>query len=159
MKGQGQSLTRRYWHDELGFNYRMTNIAAAIGVAQIERLDEVRTRKREIAAFYRGALKDSGVSFQRARSDLDCSEWLVSLLVPAGLDRDRVMEYLRTRGVDSRPVFYCAHEMPMYATGQLLPVSQDIASRGISLPSYPDLSDEQLTQVVEALTAAMKAQG
>lgn len=159
VKGQGQSLTKRYWHDELGFNYRMTNIAAAIGVAQIERLDEVRARKQEIAAYYRGALEGTGVAFQSQPDDLDSSEWLVSLLVPHGFDRDRVMDDLRTRGVDSRPVFYCAHEMPMYATGQSLPVSQDIASRGISLPSYPDLSDEQLVQVVDALTAAMKAQG
>ena len=159
VKGQGQSLTKRYWHDELGFNYRMTNIAAAIGVAQIERLDEVRARKRQIATYYRAALAETGVSFQRLPDDLDSSEWLVSLLVPPGVDLDRVMNDLRTSGVDSRPVFYCAHEMPMYATGQSLLVSQDIASRGISLPSYPDLSDNQLAQVVEALIAAMKAQG
>lgn len=158
VKGQGQSLTKRYWHDELGFNYRMTNIAAAIGVAQIERLDEVRARKREIAAYYRTALADAGVAFQYIPANLDSSEWLVSLLVPVGVDRDRVMEDLRARGVDSRPVFYCAHEMPMYATGQSLPVSQDIASRGISLPSYPDLTDSQLAQVVDALAAAIRAQ-
>ena len=159
VKGQGQSLTKRYWHDELGFNYRMTNIAAAIGVAQIERLDEVRARKREIAAFYHQALADSGVSFQRLAEGLDSSEWLVSLLLPRGLDRDRVMDDMKAQGVDSRPLFYCAHEMPMYATGQSLPVSSDIASRGISLPSYPDLTDAQLEQVANALTTAMKAQG
>lgn len=158
VKGQGQSLTKRYWHDELGFNYRMTNIAAAIGVAQIERLPEVRARKKAIAAFYRAALADEGVSFQRLPDDLDSSEWLVSLLLPREMDRDRVMDDMRAAGVDSRPVFYCAHEMPMHATGQSLPVSSDIASRGISLPSFPDLTDAELERVVDALKAAMKVQ-
>ena len=159
VKGQGQSLTTRYWHDELGFNYRMTNIAAAIGVAQIERLDEIRVRKQQIAAYYRDALANSGVSFQHLADDLDSSEWMVSLLLPRGLDRDRVMDDLRAQGVDSRPVFYCAHEMPMYATGQSFPVSSDIASRGISLPSYPDLSDGDVEQVVTALKSSIKRQG
>ena len=159
VKGQGQSLTRRYWHDELGFNYRMTNIAAAIGVAQIERLDEIRARKQQIAAYYRDSLTDCGASFQRLPADLDSSEWLMSLLVPRGIDRDQVMADMREMGVDSRPVFYCAHEMPMYATGQSLPVSTDIASRGISLPSYPDLTDGEVEQVVAALKSSIKRQG
>lgn len=159
VKGQGQSLTRRYWHDELGFNYRMTNIAAAIGVAQIERLPEVRARKKNIAAFYRTSLEGSGVSFQHLPERVDSSEWLVSLLLPYGVDRDRVMDDMRMMGVDSRPVFYCAHDMPMYATGQSLPVSSDIASRGISLPSFPDLTDAELERVVAVLQSAIKAQG
>ena len=159
VKGQGQSLTKRYWHDELGFNYRMTNIAAAIGVAQIERLDQIRARKQQIATYYRESLRDSGVSFQRLPANLDSSEWLVSLLLPREVDRDRVMADMREMGVDSRPVFYCAHEMPMYATGQSLPISSDIASRGISLPSYPDLTDGEVEQVVSALKSSIKRQG
>ena len=158
VKGQGQSLTKRYWHDELGFNYRMTNIAAAIGVAQIERLPEVRARKKQIAAFYREALAGEGVSFQRLPADVDSSEWLVSLLLPRGIDRDRVMDDMRAAGVDSRPVFYCAHDMPMHATDQSLPVSSDIASRGISLPSFPDLTDAELEKVVGAVKSAIGAQ-
>jgi perosamine synthetase len=68
------------------------------------------------------------------------------------------MADMRELGIDTRPVFYCAHDMPMYATGQSLPVSSDIASRGISLPSYPDLADADLDRVVDALRSAMKAQ-
>lgn len=157
VKGQGQSATRRYWHDEIGFNYRMTNIAAAIGVAQIERLDEILSRKRAIAAMYRDTLANSGVTFQHVPRTVASSEWLVSALVPQGVDRDAVMQHMAAAGVDTRPVFYCAHHMPMYATGQSLPMAEDIASRGISLPSYPALTDEEVRTVAEALKTAIRA--
>lgn len=157
VKGQGQSATRRYWHDEIGFNYRMTNIAAAIGVAQVERLDEILTRKREIARHYRGVLGNYGVSFQDIPDTVNSSEWLVSALVPQGVDRDAVMAHMAASGVDTRPVFYCAHHMPMYATEQSLPVAEDISRRGISLPSYPGLTDEDVLKVAEALKTAIRA--
>lgn len=155
VKGQGQSLDRRYWHDELGFNYRMTNICAAIGAAQMERLGEILARKAHIAALYKQLLSDNRFSFQQVGSNIQSSNWLVSLLLPQGADRDAVMQYLAEHGVDSRPVFYCAHHMPMYLTGETFPIAEDIAARGISLPSFPTLSDEQVTKVATTLRAAL----
>lgn len=151
VKGQGQSLNKRYWHDELGFNYRLTNICAAIGVAQIERIDAILDRKRAIARLYRRLLQDSDVTFQVQRDGLVSSDWLVSLLLPANVERDRVMQAMRDKGVDSRPVFYCAHQMPMYKLDTSFPISEDIARRGISLPSYPALTDEDVNRVVSTL--------
>jgi perosamine synthetase len=158
VKGQGQSFTRRYWHDEIGFNYRMTNICAAIGCAQIERLDALLARKKAIGDLYRRLLAADGVAFQQVPASVNCSDWLVSALLPAGMDRDAVMAAMATRGVDTRPVFFCAHHMPMYANGQSLPVSEDIARRGISLPSYPDLGDQDVETVVDALRQSMQEQ-
>ena len=158
VKGQGQSLTKRYWHDEIGFNYRMTNICAAIGLAQVERLSEILDRKRAIARFYRMALANSGLSFQDRPEHVKSSEWLVSALVPSGVDRDQVMQHMAAAGVDTRPVFYCAHHMPMYADGRSLPVAEDISRRGISLPSYPGLTDDELLRVADALKAAIRVQ-
>lgn len=155
VKGQGQSLERRYWHDELGFNYRMTNICAAIGVAQMERIDSILERKREIAARYRAELQGSPVEFQRPIDGVVSSDWLISLLLPSGTDRDAVMKRLAERGIDSRPVFYCAHQMPMYVTGGSHPVGEDIAARGISLPSYPGLTNAQITTICEQLSSAI----
>lgn len=155
VKGQGQSLTRRYWHDEMGFNYRMTNICAAIGVAQIERLPEILKRKREIASLYRTSLADVDFTFQKVPDEVRSSEWLVSGLLPAGVDRDRVMQHLAESGIDSRPLFYCAHQMPMYAAGESFPVAEDIAKRGISLPSYPSLTDNDVIRVADALATAI----
>jgi perosamine synthetase len=157
VKGQGQSLTRRYWHDELGFNYRMTNIAAAIGVAQMERLDQILDRKANIAALYKRHLVGSGLTFQQLGNGVTSSNWLVSLLLPEACDRDAVMAFMAERGVDSRPVFYCAHHMPMYLTGETMPVAESIAARGLSLPSYPGLTDEQVERVSSCLLDAIKA--
>ncbi len=156
VKGQGQSLTKRYWHDELGFNYRMTNICAAIGLAQMERLQKILTRKRAIADFYRHELGDTGVVLQEIAPGAISSDWLFSLLVPRGVDRYVVMERMRASGVDTRPVFYCAHHMPMYKEDTRFSVSEDISSRGISLPSFPSLTGAQLGQVTEALKDAIQ---
>ena len=154
VKGQGQSLGRRYWHDVLGFNYRMTNIAAAIGTAQMERFDEILAAKQALARRYRKRLGNA-FTFPEPTADCVSSEWLVSLLLPAGTDRDRLMSRLLGRGVETRPVFYPAHHMPMYASGQSMPISEDIAARGISLPSYPALTEADQDVVIESLLDAL----
>ena len=159
VRGQGQSPTRRYWHEVLGFNYRMTNIVAAIGLAQIERLDAILARKRALAARYEALLRGLPVAFQRPMEGVESSHWLVSVLLPPGADRDAAQKDMAARGVDTRPVFFCAHEMPMYAKGERFPVAEDIAARGLSLPSYPTLSDADMDRVADALGAALRAQG
>lgn len=154
VKGQAQSPTRRYWHVELGFNYRMTNICAAIGLAQIERLPGILERKRLIGGLYRHLCAEklgSSVSFQDIPAHVVGSDWLVSLLLPEGTDRDAVMAHMQEKGIDTRPVFYCAHKMPMYLSSEYFPVAEKISAQGISLPSYPTLSDADVARVVDAL--------
>lgn len=159
VKGQGQSLSKRYWHDELGFNYRMTNICAAIGTAQMERLPQILTRKQEIADLYRTGLDSDTFVFQKAGPDVKSSNWLVSFLLPRGLDRYAVMRFMADRGIDSRPVFYCAHRMPMYHEETSFLVAEDIAARGISVPSYPGLTDDQVRLVCSTLQQAVETEG
>ncbi|WP_158916705.1 DegT/DnrJ/EryC1/StrS aminotransferase family protein [Caulobacter sp. S45] len=152
VKGQGQDPSRRYWHSELGFNYRMTNLAASIGVAQLERIDSILARKREIGCRYRVNLVNSGVRFQDVPDHVVSSDWLVSLLVPDGVDREVMMAEMEGSGIETRPVFYCAHQMPPHFRADLsLPVAQDIAQRGISLPSYPGLDDDQVDFICDAM--------
>lgn len=156
-KGQGMDPERRYWHVALGFNYRMTNLCAAIGLAQLERLPAILARKREIAARYRANLANSGVIFQRPRPEVTSSEWLVSVLLPPGTDRERVMAGLAERGIETRPVFYCAHHMPHHLRPHLsLPVSEDIARRGISLPSWPGLTNSDIDRVADELIRLLR---
>lgn len=161
-KGQGQDPNRRYWHDRMGFNYRMTNIAAAIGCAQMERFEETLTRKAEIAGLYKNYLYDAPVQFQQLPDDVVSSNWLVSLLLPANIDRDVLMDMLKSDGVDSRPVFYCSHHLPMYADdaekNNAFPIAEDIAARGISLPSYPSMTNDMVKWVCTALISAIKNQ-
>lgn len=160
VKGQGQSFARRYWHEELGFNYRMTNIEAAIGLAQLERLADILAAKRRIAERYRALLADAPVTFQRLDDGVVSSEWLVSCLLPRYCDRDRLMADMAADGIETRPVFYGAHQMPMYAhlAHEHLRTTEDISARGISLPSYPQLGDDDLARVVMALTRALDRQ-
>lgn len=157
VKGQGQDPTRRYWHTELGFNYRMTNLAAAIGLAQVERLQDTIERKREIARQYAERLpSNTGLVFQAKSADVITAEWLVSVLVPSDVNRDEVMKIMAEAGVETRPVFHCAHKMPPHLREHLsLPVAEEISARGISLPSYPKLSNEQVAFVANALVEAM----
>jgi perosamine synthetase len=155
LRNQGQSPTRRYWHVVAGFNYRMTNMCAAIGVAQLERLASIIARKRAIASQYRDLLADDPVSFQSRRLDVESAEWLVSVLLPRGVDRDQVIDLMAADGVETRPAFYCAHQMPMYAASLKLPVAVEIAERGISLPSYPQMSEADVARVVAALRSAI----
>lgn len=155
-KGQGMDPDRRYWHVAMGFNYRMTNLAAAIGLGQIERLQAILARKKAIAARYRANLAGRNFTFQQPRPEVDGSEWLVSLLLPPGTNRDAVMDRMARARIETRPVFYCAHHMPHHARPELrLPVSEDIAARGISLPSYPGLTDSDIDRVCEALVEAV----
>lgn len=157
-KGQGMDPARRYWHIVMGFNYRMTNLCAAIGLAQLERLPDILARKRHIAARYRANCANSGLVFQVPRPQVESSEWLVSVLLPEGSDRDRIMGRLAERGIETRPVFYCAHHMPHhYRPDVRLPVSEAIAARGISLPSWPGLTDADIDRVSEELLNAIRA--
>jgi len=163
VKGQGQSPTRRYWHDRLGFNYRMTNIAAAIGLAQMERLPATLIRKQAIAKEYRRLLAGFPVAFQEMQTGVDYSLWLTTLLLPEGTDRDRLIADMAADAIETRPVFFCAHEMPEYAQeGQvagLFPVAENIAARGLSLPSYPSLTPANMERIVQSLRRALATQG
>lgn len=156
LRGQGQHPTRRYWHVELGFNYRMTNICAAIGLAQMERLEQILERKRSIAARYRQSLENHGVVFQARPPEVESGEWLVTVLLPENVDRDVVMNSLDAMGVESRPTFCCAHRMPMYEAPYALPRSEALSRRGISLPSHPMLSDDDIDQVCDKLVGAIR---
>lgn len=158
-RGQGQSFTRRYWHEVMGFNYRMTNIVAAIGLAQIERLESVVAAKRHVSARYRALLAGLPITYQRPGNGVDGPEWLVSVLLPEGTDRQRLMARMAVDAVETRPVFYPAHTMPMYAKGEHFPRAEAISARGMSLPSFPTLTEAEMARVADSLGNALREQG
>jgi perosamine synthetase len=148
-KGQGLAKYREYWHDVIGYNYRMTNICAAIGLAQMERAEGLIAKKRQVAEWYKRELKNSPVTFHEESGDVRHSYWMVSILVPEPADRDPLRDALRKQGVETRPLFYPVHSMPMYSTAyQRHPVAENLAWRGINLPSYPDLEEESVVEIV-----------
>lgn len=155
LRGQGVSATRTYWHDVVGFNYRMTNIAAAIGVAQLERVDDVLARKRRIADLYRERLAAiPGVTFQREAEWAEAVWWMVSILVEPDI-RDLLMQFLAENGVETRPFFYPAHELPMYARDESYPVAERLGASGINLPSFPELTEAEIDTVCELIARFM----
>jgi len=158
-KGQGLAKDRVYWHDVIGYNFRMTNICAAIGLAQLERADELVRKKLEIAGWYNEALSHLPVESHCAcRDDVLHSYWMYSVLVPIG-QRDAIMASLREAGIETRPVFYPVHTMPMYSQRyERHPVAEEIGWRGINLPSWPDLDVDQVHYIAESLQRALTVQ-
>jgi perosamine synthetase len=158
LRGQGMDPSRRYWFPEIGFNYRMTNVAAAIGLAQLERFDQFVARRREIAAAYVQRLGGvPGISLPIQRPGARRVDWLFTVGVE-GLTSDRrneLIEMLRSDGIETRPVFYPLHLMPPYHVdgGPAFPVSERLGQEGLSLPTHTSLSDEDVAQVCAALVA------
>jgi perosamine synthetase len=144
-KGQGLAEHREYWHDVIGYNYRMTNIAAAIGLAQLERADEFIARKRDLAVRYARALADLPVELHAEQPGTKHSFWMVSMLVQRPEDREPLRQHLASAGIETRPLFYPVHTMPMYAQSyRKHRVAEDLAWRGINLPSWPGLPDQDM---------------
>jgi perosamine synthetase len=150
LRGQGLDGEREYWHDAIGYNYRMTNICAAIGCAQFEQLSDVLERKRQLAIRYKELLKGLPLRVHGESNRSTHSYWMVSILLNSPADRDRLRSHLKHAGIETRPVFYPIHTMSMYAAeadGQDFPVAVDLAARGINLPSYPDLNDNDIAVI------------
>ena len=152
IKGQGLAGHREYWHDIIGYNYRMTNIAAAIGLAQLEQIDGFIERKIEIADIYKNELRDLPVKVHPSVGDVKHTYWMVSVVCDDLEDRDQLREYLGTREIETRPTFYPVHTMPMYDDKyQRLPVAEKLGWSGINLPSYPALKNEEVKFVCNSV--------
>lgn len=155
LRDHGMSKEKRYWHVEVGFNYRMTNLQAALGVAQMERLDQFVTKKREIAEYYNSILKEiPGITLPPEERWAWNSYWLYTFLLPLGdEERSRLTNGMNQDGIETRPIFFPIHEMPPYKNyvrGDLS-VSKTISRRGFSLPSSVNLTDEDRQRVGESL--------
>lgn len=151
-KGQGLAKYREYWHDVVGYNYRMTNICAAIGLAQLEQADKFIEKKRKIAEWYKSGLKGLPITFHPEVGDVRHSYWMCSILVEYPEQRDKLREFLLQAGIETRPVFYPVHTMPMYSTKyEKHPIAESIGWRGINLPSWPGLTKEQVEFICKTI--------
>lgn len=154
IKDQGTARDREYWHDIIGYNYRMTNICAAIGLAQLTRVDEFINRKAELADHYTKALKDTPLICHTVKpgDPVKHTFWMYSVMAANAEERAALREHLKENGIETRPTFHPSHTLPMYSEKfQRLPVAEDIGWRGINLPSWPGLTDEQLETICECI--------
>lgn len=165
LRGQGMDAERRYWFPVVGYNYRMMNIPAAIGLAQLERAAWHMGRRREIAAAYKRLLGDvRELGWQTEPELTRHAYWMFTVLLEDELEaeaadfRDRLMTRLQEDGVETRPVFYPVHALPPYreaSRGEEFPVAESLSRRGVSLPTWAGLSRDDLSYVCERLRARL----
>jgi perosamine synthetase len=144
LKGQGLAKNREYYHDIIGYNYRMTNICAAIGCAQLERVGDILINKKRIVQKYIDDIKNIPLEYHQAYGNINHSYWMFTVLVNSDSDRKKLRKHLSENGIDTRPTFHPVHTMPMYNSQETFEVAEDLGKRGINLPSYPDLSDNDI---------------
>lgn len=161
LRSQGMDPQRRYWHPEVGFNYRMTNPTAAIGVAQMERLGEALINRRNIARAYDERLSEMDDRIIRPYVAQDCehSYWMYTIMIrDGGVERrDQIMAHLDGQGIETRPVFYPLNQMPPYFDADLsVPSATACAARGMNIPTHEHLTLDDIHRVCDALSLALE---
>lgn len=139
-RGQGMDPGRRYWHVVVGYNYRMTNLAAAIGVGQLQKAEQLISARRNLAAWYQEELAGCAeLVLPVERPEVQSSWWLYSVRLRAAEGhpqlRDALMRCLAADGIETRPFFHCMHTLPPHARLGLFPVADAVATSGLNLPS------------------------
>jgi perosamine synthetase len=149
-------------HDRLGFNYRLSDIACALGIAQLERLERMLAARAEVAGRYREALAGiEGLQLPCPDADGNRRGWFVFVVqLPAGADRDGTVRALAERGIQSKPYLPAIHLMSFYRErfghreGEF-PVCEEVAARSLALPFFPELDEGRIARVAEGLRAAL----
>lgn len=159
-RGQGMDPKRRYWFPVVGYNYRMTNIAAAIGLGQIERVEHHLSVRQSIAKAYDERLARFGNKLVLPKVEPwgEHVYWMYTIVLGEGVtrSRDEVMALMNEQGIETRPVFYPMHVLPPYEEkGASYPAAEHCAARGINLPTHGMLSEQDIDRVVAALARAI----
>jgi perosamine synthetase len=159
LRDHAMSSTKRYWHPEKGYNFRMTNIQAAIGVAQLERINEITAARSRVFNAYHKRLKDHPViSINNTSPWATNSFWLIAARIKGITEeqRDQLMGRLREENVDSRPFFYPMSDLPYLTKTDKTPVTHTVFKEGINLPTYFDLTDFEVDRICSSLISALK---
>ncbi|WP_454442546.1 aminotransferase class I/II-fold pyridoxal phosphate-dependent enzyme [Vibrio bathopelagicus] len=163
MRDHGMTPGKRYWHDVVGFNYRLTNLQAAIGCAQFEQLDKFRTKRKQIFSWYDKYLLDTTSFFdsQVLDANYESSYWLytVTMKDKKTIDRDGLINRLSKLGIDSRPIFYPMSKMPAFRgyRTDLNGESELISTTGISLPTSVYLTESDINRISNEIIDALKS--
>jgi perosamine synthetase len=147
-RGQGQS-ERRYYHTEVGYNYRMSNLSAALGLAQLETIEEHLEKRRHVCERYYATIGTD--------TAIPDAPWLFTFTVdPKGPSRDEVMRRLLVKGIETRPTFVPLHRLPMYRESKSYPNAEYLGDYGLSLPTHAGLTDEQVAYIVSSVNEALR---
>lgn len=153
LRDHGMSRSQKYWHDEVGYNYRMTNLQAAVGVAQLERIETILNKKSIVSSFYAENLSTiEGIErLPIEGEDLCNTHWLYTVELSPNVCRDTLIGDLALEGVEARPGFVAFSKMPIYQPFKRKPlmVSENLSNTLICLPSSPYLTREEQNYVVK----------
>jgi perosamine synthetase len=152
LRDHGMSKTKRYWHDVIGYNYRMTNLQAAIGLAQLERIEEIQKNRKMYEENYKEILDSKKFRFQQDIENRTRITWLVSVLLDQQIKREGYIQDLKTKGIDARPFFYPLSDMEIYKqySKSETPVAHELSKVGLNLPTYESLkSIAEIRQILE----------
>lgn len=154
LRDHGMAPDRRYWHSEAGFNFRLTNLQAAIGVAQMENINNITARKHEISELYRRLFENiAEIELPPLADNCVNSHWAFTIIIrenPESISRDDLMSNLSQVGIETRPIFYPLNEMPpfrAFVSGATFPASEEISRNGLSLPSSISLTDIEIRHI------------
>ncbi len=165
LRGQGMDPERRYYFPVTGYNFRLTNVAAAILCAQLERREEIVARRTAVFDRYRELLAPiRGIGFQPVAPWARLSPWMFAATVDAeefGCSRDELAAALAERDIETRPLFFPLHKLPPFREesqrrGERLPVTDDLAASAIMLPTYNRLTDADLVRIAGAIADVRK---
>jgi len=162
LRGQGMDPNVRYWHPIIGYNYRMTNVAAAIGCGQLEQYDLHLGERRRIASTYvrcLQSLEGADIALPPRMNEFESSSWLFSLVLKRGgaSRRQAIMEHLeREAGIETRPFFVPMHRLPMYCGDWQLPNADFLGDHGMNLPTYTGLADNDVEEISAAICDAVR---
>ena len=164
LRGQGVRPGNAYWFDEIGFNYRMTNLACAIGLAQLERIDEMIARRAEVQSWYEEEIRSRGlpVSAQATTPGASPVVWMYAVTIDdsAAQRRDETRQTMARAGVETRPMFPALHRLPIHAcrpTDADCPESVRVGDAGIMLPTHGRLTREDVRRVIDAIEDGLGA--
>jgi perosamine synthetase len=162
LRDHGMTPGKKYHHEVLGFNYRLTNLQAAVGLGQLERLDDILAKRSQIASWYQTGLSNRrGVQW---RPNLDYSEsafWLATMTLEREEWRDPLMEHLRQSGIEPRPMIFPVHFAPYLGIDRdtkAFPVSRSVSLRSVHLPSSTSLTEADVERVCDAVTGWLDRQ-
>jgi perosamine synthetase len=157
LKNHGMSPNQKYEHPIVGYNFRMTNLQAAIGCAQLEKIETILAKRREINEQYEFHLKeivDTGkIVFQPRAEWAELNHWFFSILLVQPEKRDQLMQALQEKGIDSRPFFSPIHKQACYTDYAHLefPVTELLSKQGINLPTHPGLESKDIALISSIL--------
>lgn len=157
LRDHAMSKNKRYWHEDVGYNYRMTNLQAALGVAQLERIEEFLLKKKEIFEWYKENLNGfPNIKLNARKEGYTNIYWMVCVEIVGFSEkqRDNLISLLRSKNIDCRPFFYPVSDMPMYVAGNT-PIAHKASQAGLNLPSYFELTRQEVKYICEQFKKAV----